>query len=34
MCPMHTGDMVNVAALMIPYDFVNKVFLSHLHTDH
>jgi ribonuclease Z len=29
-----TGSMVNVAALMIPYDFLNKVFLSHLHTDH
>ncbi len=29
-----TGSMVNIAALMIPYDFLNKVFLSHLHTDH
>lgn len=29
-----TGSMVNVAALMIPYDFLNKLFLSHLHTDH
>ena len=29
-----TGSMVNVAALMIPYDFLNKVFLTHLHTDH
>ncbi len=29
-----TGAMVNVAALMIPYDFLNKVFLTHLHTDH
>jgi ribonuclease Z len=29
-----TGSMVNVAALMIPYDFLNKIFLSHLHTDH
>ncbi len=29
-----TGSMVNVAALMIPYDFLTKVFLSHLHTDH
>ena len=29
-----TGSMGNVAALMIPYDFLNKVFLSHLHTDH
>jgi ribonuclease Z len=29
-----TGSMNNVAALMIPYDFLNKVFLTHLHTDH
>jgi ribonuclease Z len=29
-----TGSMVNVAALMIPYDFLNKVILTHLHTDH
>ena len=29
-----TGSMVNVAALMIPYDYLDKVFLSHLHTDH
>ena len=29
-----TGSMVNVAALMIPYDFLNKVFITHLHTDH
>lgn len=29
-----TGSMVNVAALMIPYDYLNKVFLTHLHTDH
>ena len=29
-----TGSMANVAALMIPYDFLDKVFLSHLHTDH
>jgi len=29
-----TGSMANVAALMIPYDFLNKVFISHLHTDH
>ena len=29
-----SGSMVNVAALMIPYDFLNKVFLTHLHTDH
>ena len=29
-----TGSMANVAALMIPYDYLDKVFLSHLHTDH
>ena len=29
-----TGSMVNVAALMIPYDSLDKVFLTHLHTDH
>ena len=29
-----TGSMVNVAALMIPYAFLDKVFLTHLHTDH
>ncbi len=29
-----TGSMANVAALMIPYDFLDKVFLTHLHTDH
>ena len=29
-----TGSMPNVAALMIPYDFLDKVFLTHLHTDH
>ena len=29
-----TGSMVNVAALMIPYDFLDKIFLTHLHTDH
>jgi ribonuclease Z len=29
-----TGSMVNIAALMIPYDFIDKVFLTHLHTDH
>ena len=29
-----TGSMVNVAAMMIPYDFLDKVFLTHLHTDH
>ena len=29
-----SGSMPNVAALMIPYDFLDKVFLTHLHTDH
>jgi len=29
-----TGSMTNVAALLIPYDFLDKVFLTHLHTDH
>ena len=29
-----TGANANMAALMIPFDFLNKIFLSHLHTDH
>ncbi len=29
-----TGSMANVAALLIPYDNLDKVFLTHLHTDH
>jgi ribonuclease Z len=29
-----TGSLANVAALMIPYQYLDKVFLSHLHTDH
>jgi ribonuclease Z len=29
-----TGSMANVAALMIPYQYLDKLFLSHLHTDH
>ncbi len=29
-----TGSSDNLAALQIPYDYLNKVFLSHLHTDH
>ncbi len=29
-----TGSMANVAALMIPYDMLDKLFLTHLHTDH
>ena len=29
-----TGANANMAALMIPFDFLAKVFLTHLHTDH
>jgi len=29
-----TGSMANVASYMIPYDMLDKIFLSHLHTDH
>ncbi len=29
-----TGSMSNIAAYMIPYDYLDKVFISHLHTDH
>ena len=29
-----TGSMRNVASLMIPYEFLDKIFISHLHTDH
>ncbi len=29
-----TGSMANLASMMIPMDFLTKVFLSHLHTDH
>ncbi|MEH6617240.1 MAG: guanitoxin biosynthesis MBL fold metallo-hydrolase GntH [Porticoccus sp.] len=29
-----TGSMRNLTGLMIPYEFLDKVFLSHLHTDH
>jgi len=29
-----TGSMANVASLMIPYDMLDKVFLTHLHIDH
>jgi len=29
-----TGSMANVAGLMIPNDMLDKVFLTHLHTDH
>jgi len=27
-------DPTGVAALMIPYQYLDKLFLSHLHTDH
>ena len=29
-----TGSMSNITSLMIPYQYLDKVFLSHLHTDH
>ena len=29
-----TGSIANIAAYMIPYEFLDKIFLSHLHTDH
>lgn len=29
-----TGSVTNLAAYMIPYEFLDKLFLSHLHTDH
>ena len=29
-----TGSAARMASLHIPYDFLNKMFLSHLHTDH
>jgi len=29
-----TGSMANVMSLMIPANMLNKVFASHLHTDH
>ena len=29
-----TGSMRNISSLMIPYEYLTKVFLSHLHTDH
>jgi ribonuclease Z len=29
-----TGSMANLAAYMIPYQYLNKIFLTHLHTDH
>jgi len=29
-----SGSMRNIASLMIPYEYLTKLFLSHLHTDH
>ena len=29
-----TGSMENIAAYMIPYEYLDKIFLTHLHTDH
>ena len=29
-----TGAMRNINALMIPFEFLTKIFLTHLHTDH
>jgi ribonuclease Z len=29
-----TGSGARVASMRIPYEFLNKIFLSHLHTDH
>ena len=29
-----TGSMRNISSLMIPYQYLTKVILSHLHTDH
>ncbi len=29
-----TGSAENIAALQIPYDYLDKVFLGHLHADH
>ena len=29
-----TGSAARMASLHIPYDYLNKIFLSHLHTDH
>ncbi len=29
-----TGSNANLNALMIPFDFTKKIFLTHLHTDH
>ena len=29
-----TGSMANISSMMIPMDFLTKIFISHLHTDH
>ena len=29
-----TGSMRNIASLLIPYECLDKIFISHLHTDH
>jgi ribonuclease Z len=29
-----TGSMENLASYMIPYEYLDKIFLTHLHTDH
>jgi len=29
-----TGSMRNIASLLIPYEYLDKIFISHLHTDH
>jgi len=29
-----SGSMRNIASLMIPYEYLTKIFISHLHTDH
>ncbi len=29
-----TGSVANLASLVIPYDYLDKVFVSHLHADH
>ncbi len=29
-----SGSMANIAAYLIPYEFLDKIFLTHLHTDH
>lgn len=29
-----SGSMENIAAYMIPYEYLDKLFLTHLHTDH